>query len=91
MIDYWLKFFGVLVSVAIADVCWTYYFIKVEERKSIAAGLWSAVIMLLGAFSVENYVHDKSFIIAAVIGAFIGTSLSIHFKKNKENANKQVP
>lgn len=77
---YWLKFISVIFSVAICDVCWTFYFISIDGRKAINSAMWSSFIMLLGAFSVENYVHDGSFIIAAVIGAFIGTYGSVRYK-----------
>ncbi len=88
-IIYILKFLGVIVSVAMADICWVYYFVKVEERKSFAAGVWSTLIIALGAFSIENYVNDSTFIIAAGIGAFLGTYASIEYKKRKEEKNKK--
>ena len=88
--DYWLQFLGVAVAVALADICWTYYFIKVEERKAIMAGVWSSLLIILGAFSIENYVHDKTLIIAAALGAFIGTAGSIYFKKRKEDGKQKV-
>lgn len=88
MIEYWIKFFSVVLAVCIGDICWTYYFIKVEERKAFAASVWSTLIMLVGAFSVGNYVEDKSLIFAAALGAFIGTYLSVWYKKRKELKNK---
>jgi len=30
-----MQFTLVFIAMAIADVCWTYYFIKIDERKSI--------------------------------------------------------
>lgn len=82
--EYWIKFISVIVAVCVGDICWTYYFITVEERKAIAAALWSMAIMACGAFSVNNYVNDKSFIIAALLGAFIGTYFSVWYKSRKE-------
>jgi hypothetical protein len=79
--DYWIKFSLVFFAVAFADVCWTFYFIKTEERKATVAGLWSAGIMALGSFSIESYTQDKTLIIAAVLGAFFGTWGSIIYKK----------
>ena len=87
--DYWIGFISIIIAVALGDVCWTYYFIKVEERKAMSSGIWSGLIMLLGAFSVSHYTIDKTYIIAAIIGAFIGTSGSVWYKKHKENKNKQ--
>lgn len=81
---YIIKFISIIVSVALADICWVFYFIKVEERKAFAASTWSTIIIALGAFSVENYVTDNTFVFAAMIGAFIGTYASIIYKKRKE-------
>jgi hypothetical protein len=81
---YIIKFLGVMVSMILADICWTYYFIKVEERKSIAAGIWSSLIIVFGMFSVINYVDDRTLTIAAILGAFIGTYIAVEIKKRKE-------
>lgn len=81
---YALKFGGVMISMILADVSWTYYFMKVEERKSIGASVWSSLIIVFGMFTTINYVDDRSLSIAAIIGAFIGTYLAIEMKKKKE-------
>lgn len=85
---YCVKFICVLIAMAIADVCWTYYFIKIDERKSIPAGLWGSAVYLCGAFGVISYTEDRSLIIAAVIGSFLGTWLTVEYKKTKEDKNK---
>ncbi len=69
----------------VADVCWTFYFIKVEERKVIASGIWSSLIIIASAFITTSYVEDRSLVPAAVIGAFIGTAGTVWYKKKKEN------
>ena len=73
-----------MLAMILADVCWTYYFIKVEERNSLAAGIWSSLIIVFGMFSVINYVDDRSLTLAAIIGAFIGTYIAVELKKRKE-------
>lgn len=88
-LNYVLKFLSVMVSMALADVCWTYYFIKIEERRSISAGLWASLIYIFGAFTVTSYIGDKSLIVAAVIGSFVGTALTVEYKKRKENKKTQ--
>lgn len=85
---YLAKFILVAIAMIIADVCWTYYFIKVEERKAIASGVWSSLIIVASAFITTNYVEDKSLIPAAVLGAFIGTAGTVWYKKKKENDKK---
>jgi hypothetical protein len=71
----------------LADICWTYYFIKIEERKSIASGIWASLIYIFGAFTVTSYVEDKRLIAAAIIGSFIGTSATVEYKKRREKKN----
>lgn len=83
--SYPIQFLLVMFAMIIADVCWTYYFIKVEERKAIAAGVWSALIIVASAFITTSYVENKSLVPAAVIGAFIGTAGTVWYK----NRNKK--
>ena len=48
-------------------------------------GFWGFAIYLCGAFGVLSYTEDKSLIIAAVLGSFVGTYLTVEYKKKKEN------
>ena len=81
---YAIKFLLVMLAMIIADVCWTFYFIKVEERKVIASGIWSSLIIVASAFITTSYVEDKSLVPAAVIGAFIGTAGTVWYKNRKK-------
>jgi type IV secretory pathway VirB6-like protein len=83
--SYALQCLLVFVAMAIADICWAYYFIKIDERKSVAAGMWGSAIYICGAVSVVSYTQDRTLIIPAVLGAFVGTYLTIEYKKRKEN------
>ena len=83
--EYTIKFILVALAMVVADVCWTFYFIKVEERKVIASGIWSSLIIIASAFITTSYVEDRSLVPAAVIGAFIGTAGTVWYKKKKEN------
>jgi len=74
-----------MLAMVVADVCWTFYFIKVEERKVIASGVWSSLIIVSSAFITTSYVEDRSLIPAAVLGAFIGTAGTVWYKKKTEN------
>lgn len=83
--NYPLQFLGVLIAMFLADIAWAYYFIKIEERKSVAAGVWAVMIYMFGAFTVTSYMSDKTVIVAAMIGSFLGTYCTIEYKKRKEN------
>lgn len=77
------EFIAVIIAVALADVCWTMFFIETTNKNEIKAGVWSALIMLCSAFAVTSYVGNKILIVAAMLGAFIGTYLTILYKKRK--------
>lgn len=79
--SYILSFLGVFLAMTITDICWTFYLLKVEERKSVQAGLWASVLYLFGATVVTAYVGDKSLIIAAMLGSFFGTYITLEYKK----------
>jgi hypothetical protein len=82
--EFTYKFILVMVAMFLADVCWTMYFIYVEQRRSILAGIWGAAILLFGSFVTLNYVEDKRLLIAAVIGSFLGVVATIEYKKRKD-------
>jgi NADH:ubiquinone oxidoreductase subunit 3 (subunit A) len=83
--SYTIQFILVMLAMIVADICWTMYFIEVDRRKVWASGMWSAVIIIASAFITTSYVHDKSLVPAAALGAFIGTAATVYYKKKKEN------
>lgn len=82
--DYSLKFLLVAMTLFVADVFWALYFIKIQEKNSFLSGVYGSLIYLLGAFAVTQYTEDKTFIIAAVLGAFLGTYVTVEWKKKKD-------
>jgi hypothetical protein len=85
-----LKFFLVMLSMILADIAWTYYFIKVDERHSLSAGMWASLIICFGAFTTISYIADARLFFAAVLGSFIGTVIAVEFKR-KQDKNKKDP
>ncbi len=79
-----LIWIAVFFAVLITDICWTLYLFSVHERKSLMASMWATFIYLFGAFAVTSYVQNKYLIIAAAIGSFVGTYITIEYKKRKE-------
>lgn len=82
--SYVLQFLAVAAAMFLADIAWAYYFIKIEERKSVHAGLWAVLIYLFGAFAVTSYMTDKWLLIPAALGSFLGTYVVVEHKKKKE-------
>jgi hypothetical protein len=87
--DYLIKFIVVLVAMAVTDVCWAYYFIKVGERRAVQAGLWAILLFFAGAVVTTNYVGDHTMMIAAAIGSFVGTYITVKYKKHKEDESSK--
>ena len=85
---YLIKFFTVMISMMLADVCWTKYFMKVADKQALQAGFWGSIIILFGAISTTSYVDDHTLIIPAVIGAFLGTYITVKHKAKQENVEK---
>jgi len=79
----WMTFISVAIAVALADVCWTMYFIETSNKNAVKAGVWSSLIMLCSAFAVSTYVGEKIYIGAAIVGAFVGTWATIKFHNKK--------
>ena len=83
-IPYIVKFLAVFASTAVGDVCWTYYFLSISQEKALKAGWWGTLVIAFGAVATVSYVHDNSLLVAALIGAFVGTSLTVRFNKGKK-------
>jgi Na+/melibiose symporter-like transporter len=79
-----VRFIAVAVAVAIVDCFWTLYMRYVGEKKPMHAAISSVMIILLGAFTTVNYIHDHVLIIAAMIGAFFGTLIPMTLFKTKQ-------
>ena len=76
-----INFVLVMLAMIAVDAAWTRYLIDVQDRRPVLAGLWSAAIVGLGAFVVVSYVHDPWLVLAAAVGGFIGTTLTVKWSK----------
>lgn len=61
----------------LVDACWAKYTLAMQRKAALSSGLWSVGIMLCGAFVTVNYIGDKTLIVAAALGAFIGTFVAV--------------
>lgn len=60
----------------------------VAAKKSISAAFWSAMIIVCGAVAITGYVDDSRLIIAAMLGAFLGTYSTIKYRLRKDGQDK---
>lgn len=72
-----IKFLLVFGFVSLSDVCWTRYFLAIQDRRAVAAGLWAASTATIAAIAIVEYTKDWRLIVAAVLGSFVGTSLTV--------------
>ena len=67
----------VFSATAAADFAWTAYIRAASAGVQLSAALWSALIVALGSIAVVEYTSDHALVWAAVVGAFVGTYLSM--------------
>ena len=78
---FWLQFIAVFVSLVIVDICWARYMAHANAGNPAKAGMWSALIMVGGAYVTVSYVDDHRLFLAAVLGAFCGTFVAVRWGK----------
>lgn len=81
---YLLSFTGVFASMFLVDLCWTKYFIYISKHNPLKAASWGSMILLFGAFTTMNYIEDRTLIIAAALGGFVGTYFTVQREKKKK-------
>ena len=61
----------------IVDLVWTYWLIYVHKRQAFKSAMCAVFIYLFGTFVTLKWIEDKTFIIPAVIGGFLGTYYTV--------------
>jgi hypothetical protein len=78
-----LKFILVFFAVALADGAWTLYMQGVAEQRKWKASVSSVLIIALGAFTAISYIEDRRLLIPALLGAFVGTFVTMTIHETK--------
>ncbi len=78
--EFAVSFAVVAVGMAFCDAFWTMYVTQANERRAQAAGFSSIMIVLINSYVVLEYVHDRRLVIAAALGAYVGTVVPIKWK-----------
>ena len=76
-----LKLVGAFILMVGGDICWGFYVRKVAGGHAISAGLFSVGITIFNSLLTIAYVEDRIFLIPVILGAFVGTYLSVDFDK----------
>jgi hypothetical protein len=72
-----IRALAVFLAVAVSDWLWTKYIVTASTGLAFLAASYAAGIVVVGAFVTLAYVRDRIHIIPAVLGAFVGTYLSV--------------
>jgi len=76
MYDYLCTFFAVLAL----DVVNTYYLQSITKEYPIRASLWAVVVTFASSVAIISYTKDHMMLIPALLGAFVGTYISMKVK-----------
>jgi hypothetical protein len=68
---------AVFLGTFISDYVWAKYIASITTATPFVASVWATITIVMGAFVVLSYVHDKRMIVPAAIGAFVGTYLAV--------------
>jgi tryptophan-rich sensory protein len=82
-----MSFIITFVAVTAVDIFYTYYIKSVNENKAVVAGIWGAVVWLIGSIAVIEYTSNHWLLIPACMGAFFGTYIGIKLR----NLKSQLP
>jgi uncharacterized membrane protein YfcA len=85
MVDIMWSFLVGLVCTGIADMFWTLYTKATTKHSILPASTWSSCIVLIGV--IDTYVFIRYPIsngLGSIIGAFIGTYLTLRLLPNEE-------
>ena len=68
------------------DVVITLYYLAINDRKSMLAGLWSFVITVVPFFIIYEIILSKDFtcqLLMYALGCGVGTYLTVKYNKRK--------
>lgn len=71
----------IFVTYIVIDMLYAWYILCVGRRKAFTASALSSVIYSLLAFGVVSYSQNIMYLIPLASGAFLGTYLTVRFKR----------
>ena len=74
----------VFVAMIVVDFMWARYLVTATAGKAMQSALWSVGIILSNALVVIEYTASHWMILAAAAGSFVGTYVSVKYKKKEE-------
>ena len=78
MIEQFLMVFFIYI---IIDIAYDLYTKSVAQDKILSASMWAAIIPVLTAYLVLQYIDNASLFIPMMLGAFVGTYIALKWFK----------
>lgn len=75
-----LKIALVFIATFILDWLWAAYIINTSTKNILKSCIYSALILLTGAFITMSYVEDKRMLIPALVGGVLGTYFCVKYE-----------
>lgn len=79
-----LTFVLIGIVMSFANMCGTLYFRNVAKKKAHTAAFWSAMLILVNAIAIVSYVENHAYVLAALLGTYVGTFLTLKWEQNKQ-------
>lgn len=67
----------VIIGMALADTLYTLWARKASQAKALQAAIWASLIIPTYGFVVIMYNQDPQYLVSAMIGAFLGTYITV--------------
>lgn len=74
----------VFLNVGLADIIWALYIKAAANNHTWKAAVSSALIVAMGSFTVLEYTQNHWMVVPALLGAFVGTFVTIEYHKRKD-------
>jgi len=74
-----LNYLIIFVSLVLIDIVYIFYLKYVAQNKINKASSWASVVTLLNGIIIINYSSDIYSVLSAMIGAYVGTFISMKF------------
>lgn len=69
----------VFLTVLALDLAFAFYILETADKAPLTAGGWAAIIQACNAYLVVSFVQDRTLVLSAMAGAFLGTWAAITF------------
>jgi xanthine/uracil permease len=74
-----LNYLIIFISLVLIDIVYIFYLKYVAQNKINKASGWASVVTLLNGIIIINYSSDIYSVLSAMIGAYVGTFISMKF------------